>query len=96
MPDPQAALLANLTDGAVLTLRVVASLLAIWNLRWTFRGAVDVMRGGFRPPALYLSVVFWMSVAVLVFQASYLSGQTPTWRLFAYVLLTRLLGEQTY
>lgn len=41
------------------------------------------MPGRIRPPEIFLSFVFWMATVTLVFQASYLSGQTDWWRLAA-------------
>ena len=82
----------TIVDAAVLILRLIAAGLAAWNVTWTISGARELMRGRVRPPEIYLSVVFWFSVAVLTFQCSYLAGQTPNWRLLAYTLLAVSMG----
>lgn len=76
----------------VMILRVVAASFAIYNIWWAAAGARDLMRGRINPPEIYLSVVFWFSVAVLVFQASYAAGGQPGWRLLSYVILTVSMG----
>lgn len=76
----------------VLTERFAAAALALWNLKWSARGAASLMRGQVRLPEIFLSFVFWMALAVLVFQASYLSGPTEWWRLFAYTVLVIAMG----
>ncbi|WP_267395591.1 MULTISPECIES: hypothetical protein [unclassified Sphingomonas] len=81
-----------LTHMGVIALRIVATAFALWNVRWAASGALELMRGKLRPPEIYLAVVFWMSVAVLVFQASYIVGQTDGWRLFAYTILTTTMA----
>ncbi|WP_294357177.1 hypothetical protein [uncultured Sphingomonas sp.] len=76
----------------VIGLRVIAATLALYNLWWSASGALALMRGRFRPPEIFLSFVFWMAMVTLVFQASYLSGQTDWWRLAAYTVLVVAMG----
>lgn len=76
----------------VIGLRVIAGALALYNLWWSASGALALMRGRIRPPEIFLSFVFWMATVTLVFQASYLSGQTDWWRLAAYTVLVVAMG----
>ena len=86
----------HLVAAGVITLRCVASAVALWNISWSASGVYDLSRGQVRPPAIYLSVVFWMSTAVLAFQGGYLAHRPVIWQLFCYSLLTTAMGVAAF
>ena len=79
----------------VAVLRVVAASFALYNISWSASGARHLMRGRFQPPEIYMSVVFWFSVAVIVFQLVYLTGRQPGWQLLSYTILATSMGLAT-
>lgn len=79
----------------VATLRVVAASFALYNIGWSASGARHLMRGRFQPPEIYMSVVFWFSTAVIVFQLVYLTGRQPGWQLLSYTILATSMGLAT-
>lgn len=72
-------------------MRAVAATIACWNVAWSVRGARDMARGRFSPPAFYLSVIFLTSLMTVSFQLSYLFGVTELWRSFSFSLLISAL-----
>lgn len=70
----------GLAASALLILRVMLVPLLLYNMRWSFSGFVDLIKGNSYPTSLYQTVVFMFSGASLGYNVVTFLGRTvSTW-----------------
>lgn len=91
------------TAQATLLVRLLMVPLILYNLGWTFRGFVELLKGIPYPTSIYQSVVFLMSSGLLGFHIlAFMGRSSPSWNsaalamqcLFLLACILALVGRR--